>query len=877
MALALARRAFHINPMDAQVRAALRQAAEASDSAQDLDQVRNVVDDVELGRLLKDHDMDLANRYEAIGWELGDDSDSQDHAVEVLEAMSSEVSDERIEAALLRRASEIASGLGLARRAAELSQRAVAARSDDVLALRASLEALVSDQRFAEAADLLIQTSRPFPVSEATATRLVQAAYDLEQNGDDDRAAALYQCAVGGLPRRGDALLDVLDRLGTVLKRRDDAWLWRNILERLLHEDDVAIDLEGELHMRLGHVYQDLLPEPERAAEHLQSALRSPNTRARALEELSAIYGRGDRYDALAQVLRNLIDEPNPGSDKGERKAAYREALAHILSHHLNDPVQARQVLTELLAERPRHLEALRSAAALDQQLGHYDDMAAVLEQASRLIEDQAERSRTWFAVGQIHEQHLGNIPKALESYMVGFICDNTNREAFARLEALYREQGRWRELVGIYDIAADAARRDPDSAWYREQMIARKAQVEFMNLERPRIAASSFLVALRLNPTEERYVKLIEAIHREHPMPDRLAEAYMLIIGALDNTDTRRRPLMHQLAQLRLDQGQDEVALEVYQALLEEWPADDEAAQHIETTYQRNAQWDALIAFYRERIRSAPSAEAVTPLRWSIARVAERKLRDMDLAIETYESILELAPGDIEVLRAMGRLLEATRQWDRLLEISEREVRLTESPRARANIYFRIGSIHETVHHDLEQAIACYERAVGHDPGSAPALHGLREIYQRQQRWDKVIETFEREAALWHEPRERASIFAMMADIYADHLDNPERAERLLRDALALNPEATAIAQRLLDIILRQERWEDAEIITTALTRDGAPPLPEETRSDLFRKRALVAERLGQDVEAVNSLRIALDINPRNTEALHLLLQVMG
>ncbi|MEO1270047.1 MAG: hypothetical protein AAFX99_18320, partial [Myxococcota bacterium] len=339
MALALARRAFHINPMDAQVRAALRQAAEASDSAQDLDQVRNVVDDVELGRLLKDHDMDLANRYEAIGWELGDDSDSQDHAVEVLEAMSSEVSDERIEAALLRRASEIASGLGLARRAAELSQRAVAARSDDVLALRASLEALVSDQRFAEAADLLIQTSRPFPVSEATATRLVQAAYDLEQNGDDDRAAALYQCAVGGLPRRGDALLDVLDRLGTVLKRRDDAWLWRNILERLLHEDDVAIDLEGELHMRLGHVYQDLLPEPERAAEHLQSALRSPNTRARALEELSAIYGRGDRYDALAQVLRNLIDEPNPGSDKGERKAAYREALAHILSHHLNDPV----------------------------------------------------------------------------------------------------------------------------------------------------------------------------------------------------------------------------------------------------------------------------------------------------------------------------------------------------------------------------------------------------------------------------------------------------------------------------------------------------------------------------------------------------------
>lgn len=865
-ALELARAAFVVDPRDAQVRSLLEDAARKTGDADVQGLLLEYGGDRELHRLLE-QDGAMAQQYDAA---LSVAESEPERAVEELSALASGMAPGPARSGVLRRAAELVwRRLEDPERAVDLATQAVDAHPEDLLAVRTALDLLIGLRWDARMAQLLARVPDVGRLPEPTALTLLDAGRTQLREGAPLVARQLLCVALLALPR-ADKLLATFEALDALeeLALPGERW-WPEFLERLLTGEKNE-EVATEVHLRLGRVYESL--DRDRAIAAYRRALVGDRVRAQALRALERLFADAERYADLAEILRVQVDDVQGNDDDARhRRAAYLEALAYVLADHLGRAPEARDLLEQVSGLTPRNLTALLRLAEIEGSLGRYEKQVGTLENAARLVEDQADRSELYHDIGAVYER-LDQPTLALEAYMVSFICNNRNVRTFRRLEHLYSAFQRWKELVGIYEVAIDAVRQEPGCGYDLEQLFARRSQVLFYHLERHRDAALSLLEALRLKPLEDRYAKLLEAMLGEERAPELLVESHRIRADAYPDDHPERRGLLYRLA-AGLDRlgGRHEESIGVYREILAGWPQDHRAAERIESLLKHVESWEALVAFYRERLSDATTKEESVPLYWAIAQVAERKLHNVELAVRTYEAILEQTPEDVDVLRALSRLFEATKQWDRLIEVSRWEVRLTPEPHKQAHVFFKMGSIHETVHQDVESAIECYESAVDLDPKCVPALHGLREIHRRRGDWPRVIDTLKREANLWTDDRERASVHTMIADVYRDRLGDNALAERHVREALKLADDYRGARRRLLDLEIEGERWLEAAALARELVDEAAGS--EVDLADLHVLRANISTRLGEHGVAISALRTAVQLAPGNMEAVEGLL----
>jgi len=62
------------------------------------------------------------------------------------------------------------------------------------------------------------------------------------------------------------------------------------------------------------------------------------------------------------------------------------------------------------------------------------------------------------------------------------------------------------------------------------------------------------------------------------------------------------------------------------------------------------------------------------------LGQVYDRELQDAARAIETYTSILDMDPDDLDALQALDRLYLQTERWYDLLNVLERQTELSSS-----------------------------------------------------------------------------------------------------------------------------------------------------------------------------------------------------
>lgn len=645
----------------------------------------------------------------------------------------------------------------------------------------------------------------------------------------------------------------------------------RDLMERAV--DDAGSDSQrGELNLTLGRIYAGELRDIDLAVEHLRRAMNAPSTRDRSARRLRTLLREQERWEELVEVLLTMSEY----SPADERIAVLMTA-ADILWDRLGRPDSAAEALQLVLDTQPKHERALLRLSdyfAADEQ---WEQAVGHLETAARLVRDKAQRSAVYQKLGEIHQMHLEQPTLALENYLVSFICNSANRETFDRLERLYRAGHRYKDLAGLLDIAIETKRKDPaHSPFSLEELYSKRAQLEYRHLDAPRKAAESLVQALRISPTNDRYIRLLEAHLLDQADPAVILEAYGLHSQALPKDAPERVDLLRAQAELcdRVP-GRQADAMGFYGRLLELDPSDQQAAKKLARAYKAEGRWDDLIGLYRGQLRWVTQPDETVAFYKKIARIYESELRNLPAAAEAYRELLKLMPGNTSSLRALGRLYEAMREWDNLIETSETEVKLVEDERVRAHLLFKIGSVYETHRSDEERAISYYERAVDHDPRCVPALHGLRDLYQRRDDTEKVLEYLKKETLIWDSSRERSSIHTRVAEVYWTKLRDADEAGQHLQKALELVPDSGPALQLLLDIYFEQERWALAAPIAYSLSQHPET-MRADRRGELFLRRSIIAQHLGNRREAIDSLKIALDIAPDHAEAFTLLADIL-
>jgi tetratricopeptide (TPR) repeat protein len=203
--------------------------------------------------------------------------------------------------------------------------------------------------------------------------------------------------------------------------------------------------------------------------------------------------------------------------------------------------------------------------------------------------------------------------------------------------------------------------------------------------------------------------------------------------------------------------------------------------------------------------------------LRQQLAVAWFTELGRPDAALRHLRALLDSGEDDLLGRETMARLeriaLRALRAADLPVELEARMARhLARCPDDVA-LWLELAALREDRLQAPSAALEAYRRAHALDPGSLAALHGLRRVAERLERWQDVADSLERE--LTHPDTERArdrgALLRRLGDICWHRLASTTRASRCYAAAIEANPHDLAALRALERLLEAMEDWRGA------------------------------------------------------------------
>jgi tetratricopeptide (TPR) repeat protein len=619
----------------------------------------------------------------------------------------------------------------------------------------------------------------------------------------------------------------------------------------------------------LADLYERRLSDPDAAARAWhrvdEADPRDPQA-ARALERIYEMRGRF--ADLAAAIERELQLE---STLEPARRLELWLKLGEIRKSRLTRPETAAEAFENALRVDPHHGEALASLAEIYSALKRSDELNRILDARAQATSDPQQRASVLSQKGDLMERS-GDLDGALAAYAESFKLDPSSRTCFTAFERVCYRREKWRQAMELYDTAIRLVEVQRSRAYRLADLYARRGQLQLQYLGQPGEAAASYLRVLELDPEADTAQTALERIFSAQSDWAGLIGAYERR-AELVRDDTKRVEILRRAARVAAAKLKDAMeAARLYQRLHSVDPTDSEGLDALERHYERTRDWEKLVGILTTRLSLTAGGDEAIALYLRIAQMCEEGLRDADRAIESYRKILDIAPSHKEAIEALGRLYEGTERWAELVEVTRRQIRIVNDRAQKAILYFKCGSVMESKFGKEDDAIRYYDAAIKTSPSCLPAVHGLRDLYLRKEDWPRVIQTLELEAKLWTEDKERAGVFAHIGQIYGDKLGDQDRAIQYYESALTVDRECLPANRALFELYFARREFQRAlpiaVILTQKVTREGDPV----ERSEFYRKRAIVAEKTGDMRAAAESLVVALEIRPENSEALELL-----
>ncbi len=250
-----------------------------------------------------------------------------------------------------------------------------------------------------------------------------------------------------------------------------------------------------------------------------------------------------------------------------------------------------------------------------------------------------------------------------------------------------------------------------------------------------------------------------------------------------------------------------------------------------------------------------------------------EERLGRLDDAVARYREALALDPDLAPARSALERLYESGARWEDLCALLETELADLSSPAERIAQLFRMARLREERLGDLEGAAALYRRILELEPGSRVALPALGAVLGRLGRIEELAEVFLREADVADDPRRKVAFLQRRAELFDEHLDDPERACAAWEDVRGVAPGHLPAVRALGRLHARAARWEELAAMYRAEADAAADPA---AAADLLHRIGeLLERRMGRVDDAVVAYRETLTLAPAHLPALHALARI--
>ncbi len=704
--------------------------------------------------------------------------------------------------------------------------------------------------------------------------------------GDVGKAIEVYQ---GILDLDADELpaIQSLDRLYGQAER------WYDLLGNLERQVELA-ESTGEtvsLKYRIGNLWQLRLGDVARAIESYREALEMDPAHAETLHALDGlvhgkvepvmaarvlepIYETGGEYAKLVDVLEVMVAH-------NEDPLARVDLLHRIAQLH-------EQMIGNAHAAFDAHARALVNDSGNEKTLGHIERLAEITgtwEPLANLYQAEAAKSLDiprqvdlYSRLARVWEQELGDIPKAIGTYKKISEVEFDNKPAVLALDRLYTQTAAWPELADTLKREIQLAEGDQAVA----DLQFRLGQTLENQLGDRKGAVETYREILTAHPTHEGALSALENMfHGGHLQSEigtvleplyeaanefgKLHGIYEVQLTKLVGPD--RQAMYQRLAELAETRLYDQSkALTWWSEALVEDPKWERALEESERLAGETGAWNEMVTAYTRALEKTSDKETRRATLLRLARVHEFELHDPAHAVETHLKVLDIAPKDADALAALDRLYLNAGMYDDLAEILRRRIEVVSDPDEQLELYFRRGAIFSDALGDLDQALKCYQAVLEQESRNRRALESIEQIHFRKEDWKQLFETYEKLIDCADTDSEMADIYARMARLCSDALNQEDKAIELLGRVLDIRGEEPEALGALADLTTRQGKWEElVEIIERQIA-----VAPDAEQIPLYKHLGKVwEEKLGRERNALDAWLAADRIDGNDLETL--------
>jgi tetratricopeptide (TPR) repeat protein len=758
-------------------------------------------------------------------------------------------------------------------RAAQLTGR----WEDLISAYRAGVEKAVDD------GDQLL--------SSALRLRLGRVLVDEVQRIDD--ALLEYRAVYEAEPDNAMAL-EALEQL----YRQTEGWA--ELLEVYDKKRELAVDAVDRKPILYGiaQLQVEQLSQPEAAIETYRAVLEEDPADTVALEALDKLYFQTEQWEPYAEVLRNRVDLDVDEASLIDLK--FR--LAQAQNAYLDDAVGALENYREILFINQDHEGARLALEGMLEREGLAPEAAGILEAIYEAREDwepligaleilaasadDVERRVTLLRkIASTLANQIGSVDRALEAQARALREDPSLPDSRAELEDLASQAQAWEQVIEIYAGIASGL-EDPilgRDYWMRLASIQEQ-------LQKVDDAAVSYEKVLELDPSDAEALLAMDALFRGNERWEDLIGVYRKRIElTLDGTE--REGLYGQMAQVCEERlGRPDDAIAAYREVLAIDPSSGIALSALDGLFTRQESWHELAENLETQLNLAETEESQLELMLRLAALREKKMGEMELAIEGYRQILDRDTTNAAALEALERLgaeeayelliaeiLEPLYRhqgdYQKLIGVHEVQVRRADDSTRQVELLHQIAELYEDAAGDLNASFDTIARALAADPANDGTQQSFDRLARATGRFTDMAQVFERLAGTQEDPELGSQLFTFAARVFENDVGDIDRAIELYRQVLSIDPTNLAAAEALQALFQTTERYADMSVILQR--KAEILDVMEEQKDALYQSAALEEEVLERRESAIAVYLKVLDIDPEDMRSIDALINL--
>ena len=464
------------------------------------------------------------------------------------------------------------------------------------------------------------------------------------------------------------------------------------------YPDEVSV---VEKYRDLAELFEVRLDDVDGAFLYMSQAFRLEPESEAIHDRLLDYAERRGAWDELFEIYLDVLVELDIPADRNN----LRRKMARLFHDTLEDLERAEMLYRDILDDDPRDAFAYERLTDLYRKGEEWEKLVGVLRQAEEVADGKTRRIRLLFEISGLCSEQLAANGEALDALETVLSIDPKQWDAYRALEAIHFSDGDTEGAIAVIRRELEVLEGNEARAEVRLRLASLLAleagnvpgaldQIEEARAEGPVADGTvDFLEELRdhLEVVDERYVELINLLHREAGDLDRVIGVYQWAASRTEDIEGRLEWFERIYKVRDEDQGNDQGAYAATKIMLMMDPGLSGARDRLFLHAEAAGEEEDLAAFLEALVQreDEPLDDTLrVALRADLARLLQERLARPEDAAFHWEALrgeadAAAAAGAREALVVIYRDLE---RWSPYAEIlrEDAEQRLDEPDKAR-------------------------------------------------------------------------------------------------------------------------------------------------------------------------------------------------